>query len=333
MGVTAARALIVLALVATACGDSEPEVATSAVPQSTVAEATSSTTTVAPSSTTTTAPSSTTTTASPPVMVERDIQYAVALDKLAAVDRTLDVYSPVASDTVVVLLHGSGASKDNTKVVAVAMQLASAGVEVVVPDHAGTGAPETVLAGGGRRGREALETTACAIRFASERAAGRPVVVVGHSAGGLFGSLVALGSDRVAVAWQSYGEARGLAPQSDCVVADELSADISFVGYNGALFVFQQSGIAESDPELYALVNPRHFVEPGSGRLRFIIGGNDQATPAWHTDEVRSFVEELNVLGYESDVVEIAEAPHDWITSGPVWEATLAAILEVAAPQ
>ena len=102
-----------------------------------------------------------------------------------------------------------------------------------------------------------------------------------------------------------------------------------FVGYNGAYFVFLMSGLSDSDPQLWALANPRNYMTPGTAQIRIILGGSDSQTPAWHIEEVTLFAEELSGFGYDAELVLIEEAGHGWATAGPVWDTTLETILAV----
>ena len=138
------------------------------------------------STTTTTAPEATST--QPAHEITQDSTYVEAVTDQAE-SKKLDVYAPTraGSHPVVVLLHGSGATKNHADVVTVSRQLAEAGLVVFVPTHAATGAESGLTAAAGRRMRESFEDTLCAIRYASQHAvdhSGDParVFVIGQSA-------------------------------------------------------------------------------------------------------------------------------------------------------
>ena len=113
--------------------------------------------------------------------------------------------------------------------------------------------------------------------------------------------------------------------------AADLPSISGFVRYNGAYFVFLMNGLPDSDPQLWALANPRGYLTAGSAKIRIILGGNDSGTPEWHIDEVRHFADELRQFGYDAEIVLIEDAVHNWTTTGPIWNTTLETILTIAA--
>ena len=285
---------------------------------------------------TNTAPTTVQPAATPAHVLIRDNTYVEAVSDQAETQK-LDIYAPTAtgSHPVVVLLHGGGASKDNRQVTAVSQQLAEAGMVVFVPTHGSAATPERIIANDGQKMWEALVSTLCALKYASQHAAehgGDPaqVSVVGHSAGGLLGIIAVLGNEGVEEAWKDFGAARGIQQQLRCVSTADLPSISGFVGYAGAYFVFLMSGLPESDPQLWALVNPRDYLATGSSRIVLMYSGNDEVTPDWHFDEVTLFAEELRGSGYDAEIVLIEDAVHDWSTTGPIWDTTLETILEVA---
>ena len=318
---------VVLVVVGAACGDDRVSGTTFAQPTRTVTS-------------TTPQPSRTTTATTMPLAYEvtRDKVYVGAASEEAQA-RRLDVYasSPPRNRPVVVLLHGQGANKDDTHVATVGRQLAEAGLVVFVPTHALSGvSPTGLTAADGRPMREGFESTLCALRYAAEHAAeygGDPgrISVVGHSAGGFLGLIAMLGGEHVEAAWRDFGEARDTPQQVQCVSVANLPLIKGFVGYNGAYFVLLMTGLSDSDPELWALANPRNYLTAGAAKIRLILGGNDDETPPWHIDEVTRFADELRQLGYDAEIAIIEDAVHNWTTTGPIWDTTLETILTVAA--
>ncbi|MEO1065342.1 MAG: carboxylesterase family protein [Actinomycetota bacterium] len=261
--------------------------------------------------------------------MERDVVYAEAVHD-AASDRGLDVYRPGGTGApVVVVLHGSGGDKDDALIRRIGQQLADAGLVAYVLDHALRGAEVDVVVDDGRVVRESYEDLRCALRFVADHAGehgGDPtkVTLLGQSAGGVVGLVPALAGAELESRLTEFGEA-----QVRCTAGADVAAIGGLVGFNGAFFVFEFIDVPQTNPELWALVDPRQHLGEGSATFRFILGGQDARTPQQHDDEVIAFAGELAELGHDAEVIEIAEAGHGWVADGPIWDATLAAVLSV----
>ena len=108
--------------------------------------------------------------------------------------QNLDVYWPSSHNAwpVVVLLHGGDVSARSAR--GLAMTVAGQGAVVFVPEYQSYEPPPDRITRG-------AEEAACAVRFAKAHGAeygGDPehFIIVGHSAGGAFGALVALAGDQ-----------------------------------------------------------------------------------------------------------------------------------------
>jgi acetyl esterase/lipase len=140
---------------------------------------------------------------------ELDVPYTSVQD--------LDVYWPESGNgwPIVVLLHGGNV--DKTHVRGLAMRVAGHGAVIFVPEYQSYEPPPDRITRG-------VEEAACAVRFAKAHGAeyggdSEQVIIVGHSAGGAFGALVALAGDTF---------------PGDCLVADGDTTPNGLIGLDGA---------------------------------------------------------------------------------------------------
>jgi acetyl esterase/lipase len=132
-------------------------------------------------------------------------------------EQELDVYWPTSGSAwpVVVILHGGDTSKGSAK--GLAMRVAGHGAVVFVPEYQSHEPPPDRITRG-------AEEATCAVRFAGahgQEYGGDPnhIVVVGHSGGAAFGSLVALAGDQF---------------PGDCTVAEGDANPNVLIGLDGA---------------------------------------------------------------------------------------------------
>ena len=232
---------------------------------------------------------------------------------------------------VAVLVHGGSGSRKQAQYVDVAERLGRNGNLVFVPSYK-PGNPAQVFSPDGIGIRERLETIECAIRFARARAAeygGDPgrITVIGQSAGGFFGGLIAFLDGSLDSVWEGF-EGISVAPPSQMkCVEDTSSASVQgLVGFNGAHFVYETVNLT---PEFKSVVNIESYVGVNPTLVvRFILGSADSQTPAWHVDRVNTFATTLATEGYDAAAITV-EAGHSFDTQGTGWSPTLATLLEV----
>lgn len=244
------------------------------------------------------------------VTVERALTYG------GQARHKLDVYSPAQNQTrgpIALFLYGGGwRSGDRTKYGFVGAALAARGITTVIPDYRLF--PQVKFPA-------FVEDAALAYRWVHENLAkptGRPIVLVGHSAGAHIAALLAVEP--------KYLRAAGTA----------LPAPSGFVGLAGPYAfdptTYRTTRAIFSDVTNPATARPAELVTAGAPPALLFHGLDDETVRPWNT---RKFAEALNQAGVKVRKLELEgvdhvgtllalSAPFRW--RAPVFEETAAFI-------
>ena len=241
-------------------------------------------------------------TSSPPqqnqIEVNKDIPYTNQLK--------LDVYKPSGPGLwpVVVALHGGGQNKEFFNVFS--KRIAELGAVVFTPtwrssEPQGEKIPRELIIAG-------LNDTACSIRFARANASkygGDPgrILIVGYSAGGTSGAVMALAGDDF---------------DGDCLVRGFSPFPDAFVGVDGAYDIVKccvsESLYAKASPEDWELLTPYTYLDrrPIRSETKFhlIVGGTAELV-----EMAEMFNGRLVAAGYDSTLTQFPELDHGQIVS------------------
>jgi acetyl esterase/lipase len=228
--------------------------------------------------------------------------------------RDIDLYAPASGDgwPIAVLLHGGGVNKTTLR--SLGRALAAQGVVAYVPEYQSYGAPpDGILTG--------VEDAACAVRFARARGGeygGDPqkMIVIGHSAGGAFGAVVALAGD-----WF----------HGDCYVTEGSAIPDVFIGLDGAYDIIRytaEAALRRAPAEEWALMGPYAHIgsEPVPQGISFHLIAGGSITEL--LQDAQAFETALADQGYEVTLTVFAGVDHMYVASGHNAR-TVAAILEI----
>lgn len=238
------------------------------------------------------------------VSVTKDVIYATSLQEDGK-SWTLDVYTPVEAvgSPIVVLLHGLGTTKEGYS--RESEIIAESGVTVFAVTWP-VGVPDISAIDNGRGYREISETVACAIRFARATATdvsgdARPVTLIAHSYGALYGAWIALASDDLDAQWDEFlVDRNGPLAQVDCARSSNSARVDAFIGIGGGRYTAVE-GLQERDPELWKIASPfSHIGRNLDIPIRLLHGEQDtRANP----ESSQLFNDVLLEAGYDSRVI------------------------------
>ena len=276
--------------------------------------------------------------AQPPdsITVTRNIPYTTPLADRSE-ERLLDVFAPEQADNlpVVVVLHGSGGSKNTNPFPELSQAIAERGAVVfnttISRDFGVLLYNEDENGAGVRR---YIEEATCALRFARATAEeyggnGEKLIVIGQSGGGYVALWVSLVNDAIAQIWDEFSESRGgPSQQVGCLADNEVSAKpMAMIGYAGAFVFFEQDRYVEVDAELQQLINPRTYIGNHTDIvLRFIWGRNDTSKLPIGVERTEQLYEELANAGYNISWTMV-EGGHS-IPMGTLAESSIMAIID-----
>ena len=270
------------------------------------------------------------------ITVTHDILYTTPLAD-SAQEHLLDVYAPEQADNlpVVVILHGSGGSKNTNPYPELSEVIAEHGAIVfnanISQQHGASLYAEDENGAGIRR---YIEEAVCAIRFARATAGeyggnSDHLIIFGHSGGGYAGLWASLVNDELTQVWNTFAESRGAPVQQvGCLADNTVSAKpTAMITYAGAFIFFEQGQYIEEDAELQQLISPHTYfgVHPDI-ILRFIWGRNDTTMPSFAVDWSEEWYIELADAGYNITWTVI-EGEHN-IPIGTPAESSLLAIID-----
>ena len=270
----------------------------------------------------------------PSFLLASDLTYSKGITS-GSQDQKLDVYGPSTPNNwpVVIIIHGGFGSRKNDQYVELSNRLAAQNIVVFTISHSG-GTPEVLLESNGRQLREVQEQTICAINFAHAEAAiygGNPnrMIIFGHSAGGFFGCLTAFAGGKIDSLWNQYtSDNNNPSPQVTCINPTPSESIRGFVGFNGAYFLYEILGLAQSNPALWEMIDVRNFIsDKDEIAVRFLYGVNDFSTPPEHTSLSEEFIQNLKDNGFNAESYAV-EASHDLAFHPNAWEPIYISILE-----
>ena len=207
----------------------------------------------------------------------------------------LDVYWPWPLDArpIVVLLHGGNVAKSSVR--GLAVTVAGQGAVVFVPEYQSSEPPPDRITRG-------AEEAACAVRFAKAHGAeygGDPehVIIVGHSAGGAFGALVALAGDQF---------------PGDCLVAEGDTTPDALIGLDGAYDLLRYTSaerLGEAPAQEWLRISPYSYVDsvPRRTGLSFhlFVGLETELL-----QDAQAFRDALQRAGYEVTLAQFPGIDH-----------------------
>lgn len=223
------------------------------------------------------------------------------LDVAYKSDQKLDVFWPSSSNgwPIVVILHGGQVPK--TSVRSLAKALAGQGAVVFVPEYQSYEPPPDRIFKG-------PEDAACAVRFARANGPGyggipERVVVIGHSAGGAYGALIALTGD------QFHG---------DCLVSEGSAIPDLFIGLDGIYDflryipeVYLRGAPAEEWLRVSPLVQVHSVPSSGYPPFHLFVGKETELL-----QNAQAFRDALLDAGYEASLIQFPGVDHMYIASG-----------------
>ena len=234
----------------------------------------------------------------------------------------------------VVILSGASGTKATSTYQALARDIADLGAVVFIPDFPRGDARRMFTQDNATPLREAMESAACAIRFARANVAeyggsSDQVLVIGLSAGGALGLWAALIGDDLAIVWDEITADRGTPlPQLDCVASEGSIRPDAFVGYGGGYNIMEL--VRSQDPELATVMLPETYIGANTDvTLRFINGTMDTTVPRPLQEQHEALSQTLAEAGYDSTWTTV-EAGHILSPFLPAaHEAIVAAVAEI----
>jgi acetyl esterase/lipase len=223
----------------------------------------------------------------------------------------LDIYSPVSDGPwpIVIAFHGGETTKSSLRGLSEA--IASHGATVFAANWpSNPPAADDITYG--------WDEASCVLSYAQEYAeihgAVKKTIIIGHSAGGAVGFVMAVAANEFS---------------GDCVVEINPIEVDGFIGLDGAYRILDhvpESSLKEGNPELWDRINPFYYLDDSSYRSDLnilLMVGNHSGLQA----EANQFQEELVGSGYRVSRNDLPDVSHQNMV-GPYPE-TLKLILEM----
>lgn len=240
-------------------------------------------------------------TPAPTPQLQAGMEFVEQLDIHYKSNQKLDIFAPLLQKNwpVAVIFHGGEVGKKSIKSLGIA--LAERGVVVFIPEYLSYEPPPDQI-------RTALEEAACAVRFARAHADeyggnAHQLIVIGHSAGGAFGAVIALAGDTY------YG---------DCLVNEGSAIPNIFIGLDGAYDLIRYSSeerLRLAPPDEWKVRSPYTYIEnapqPGTIPFHLFVGKEPELL-----QDAQAFRDALAGKGYPVTLTQFPGVDHYYIASG-----------------